>query len=237
MPRILSWNVALSLRAKWDAITTLKPDIAILPEVSRADIESLVPDQRHRDWIGDNEKKGLGVVTFGNYALDRDASVDSKYQFFLPARIAGPTSFTLLAVWALNHRNRSELAGQRDATLQAITHYRGFLGRGTHTIVAGDFNHNVIWDRPRATTANFRPVLDALNSLNLVSTYHHLFGQEHGEESAHTLNWRHNASTPYHVDYIFASKKHLTGDALLQVIAPGTGDPLSDHFALVLDLP
>jgi hypothetical protein len=237
MTRIVSWNVALSLRAKWDAITTLNPDIAILPEVSRADIEFVVPDLRHREWIGDNEKKGLGVITFGNYTLDRDLSFDARYQFFLPARISGPSSFDLLAVWALNHRSRGELAGQRDATLQAIAHYREFLGRGTHTVVAGDFNHNVIWDRPRATAANFRPVLDALNSLALASAYHQLSGEEHGKESAHTLNWRHNANTPYHVDYIFAPEKFLTGDALLQVVVPGTGNPLSDHLALVLDLP
>ena len=186
--RIVSWNVARSLRTKWDAITALAPDLAILPEVSRTDIESLVPDPRHRDWFGDNDRKGLGLVAFGDYTLERDASFNAKHQFFLPARLSGPTEFNLLAVWALNHRNRGELAGQRDATLQAITHYQAFLGSVKLTVVAGDFNHNVIWDKPRATTANFRPVLDALEALGLVSAYHHLHNQLHGEESAHTLN-------------------------------------------------
>lgn len=237
MPRLLSWNVAISLRTKWDAITALTPDIAILPEISRADIESLVPERGHRDWIGDNDKKGLGLITFGDYTLERDASFDPKHQFFLPARISGPAKLHLLAVWALNHRNRGELAGQRDATLQAITHHREFLDSGELTIVAGDFNHNVIWDKPRATTANFRPVLDALERLGLVSAYHHLHHQAHGQESAHTLNWRHDPNTPYHVDYIFAPRRTLTGDARLQITAPGTGDPSSDHVALILDLP
>lgn len=236
MPRVLSWNVALSLRTKWDAITALAPDLAILPEVSRADIESLVPDPHHRDWIGDNDKKGLGVVTFGDYTLERDASFDAKHQFFLPARISGPTDFKLLAVWALNHRNRGELAGQRDATLQAITHYHEFLGIGDRTVVAGDFNHNVIWDKPRATTANFRPVLDALESLGLVSAYHCLHNQAHGQEAAHTLNWRRNANTPYHVDYIFAPEAILSDAARLQIVAPGNDLPLSDHLALILEL-
>jgi exonuclease III len=235
--RIVSWNVALSLRTKWPALTALTPDLAILPEVARADLEALVPDTSQRDWIGDNDKKGLGVVTFGDYTLARDACWDAKHQFFLPARITGPTRFNLLAVWALNHRNRGELAGQRDATLQAITHYRDFLGQSAHTIVAGDFNHNVIWDKPRATRANFRPVLDALESLGLVSAYHQLHSQPHGQESAHTLNWRHRTNTPYHVDYIFAPKASLSAAARLQIVAPGTGDPLSDHLALVLDLP
>jgi hypothetical protein len=237
MHRLLSWNVALSLRTKWPALTALTPDFAILPEVSRADVESLVPDPRRRDWIGDNDRKGLGVVSFGDYTLERGASYHPKHQFFLPARISGPTEFNLLAVWALNHRNRSELAGQRDTTLQAMTHYCEFLGQGAHTIVAGDFNHNVIWDKPRASRANFRSVLNALEKLDLVSSYHRLHGEEHGQESAHTLNWRHDPATRYHVDYVFAPKAILSAAARLQIIAPGTGDPLSDHFALVLDLP
>ena len=272
MLRIVSWNVALSLRSKWHAITALTPDLAILPEVARADLESLVPDPRHRDWIGDNDRKGLGVVAFGDYALERaprlhiggllacsgeadahflvaghppvqvvdrderDASYQAKHQFFLPARISGPTPFNLLAVWALNHRNRSELAGQRDATLQAVSHYREFLGSNACTVVAGDFNHNVLWDKPRATTANFRPLLDALDALGLVSAYHHLNVQPHGQETAHTLHWRHDPATPYHVDYVFAPKALLTDASRLQVVAPGTGNPLSDHLALVLEL-
>lgn len=33
MPRLLSWNVALSLRTKWDAITALTPDLTVLRAV------------------------------------------------------------------------------------------------------------------------------------------------------------------------------------------------------------
>ena len=237
MPRILSWNVSLSLRTKWAAISEHRPDLAVLPEVARADLESLVPDANHRLWIGDNDRKGLGLVSFGHYALELDSSFDPKYQFFLPARVAGPTRLHLLAVWSLNHRNRSELAGQRDATLQAVNHYRRFLSGSERVLVAGDFNHNVIWDRPRATRANFRPVIDALDSLGLASSYHHLRAEPHGRESIHTLNWRNNPATTYHVDYCFVSKHWLTSGAELRVFAPGHSTPLSDHLALLLDLP
>ena len=237
MPRILSWNVNLALRTKWAAITEHQPDLAVLPEVARSDLESLVPDANRRLWIGDNDRKGLGLVSFGDYVLERDPSFDPKYQFFLPARVTGPTNMHLLAVWSLNHRNRGELAGQRDATMQAVSHYRPFLGGSERVLAAGDFNHNVIWDRPRATRANFRPVLDAFDTLALTSSYHQLRAEPHGQESNHTLNWRNNPATPYHVDYCFVSKSWLTPGAALRVFAPGGGAPLSDHLALLLDLP
>lgn len=237
MPRLLSWNVSLSLRTKWTAIAEQQPDLAVLPEVARADLESLVRDENQRLWIGDNDRKGLGLASFGEYVLELDPSFDPKYQFFLPARVTGPTTLYVLAVWSLNHRNRGELAGQRDATLQAVSHYRPFLSGSERVLAAGDFNHNVIWDRPRATRANFRPVLDALDTLGLTSSYHHLRGEPHGRETAHTLNWRNNPATPYHVDYCFVSKRWLTPDATLNVFSPGGNTPLSDHLALLLDLP
>jgi len=236
MLRIVSWNVNLSLKAKWSAIIALHPDLAILPEVSRADLEFLVPQTAHRDWIGDNERKGLGVATFGDYTLSRDASFDPKYQFFLPTLVAGPTPMGLLGVWALNHRNRTELAGQRDATLQAITYYRPFLERCAETIVAGDFNHNVIWDRPTRTAANFSRVLAALSELSLESAYHHVNAELQGQESRPTLNWQRNVSKPYHVDYCFVPRSWLDAELQLQVVQPAPGRMLSDHLALILDV-
>ena len=50
MPRILGRNVALPLRTKWSALTAQAPNLAVLPEDSRADIEALVPDPGQRDW-------------------------------------------------------------------------------------------------------------------------------------------------------------------------------------------
>ncbi len=236
MPRIVSWNVNLSLRAKWGAITALHPDVAILPEVSRADLEFLVADPARWDWIGDNERKGLGVATFGQYTLSRDALFDPRYQFFLPTLVAGPTPMQVLGVWALNHRNRSELAGQRDATLQAITCYRPFLERCADTVVAGDFNHNVTWDRPRGTAANFSRVLAALSERNLESAYHHVHAEPHGQESRPTLNWQRNVSKPYHVVYCFVPRSWLDRDLQLQVAQPAPDRMLSEHLALILDV-
>jgi hypothetical protein len=94
VPRVLSWNVNLSLRTKWEAIAEHRPDLAVLPEVARTDLESLVPDAMHGIWIGDNDRKGLGLVSFGDYALERDASLDPKFQFFLPAPVTGHSRVT-----------------------------------------------------------------------------------------------------------------------------------------------
>jgi len=236
MPRLLTWNVNLGLQKKWTALLALSPDVAVLPEVSHAQLERLVPDLSRRDWIGDNENKGLGVVVFGDYKLSRDASYDATYQFFLPLYVSGPVCFSLLAVWALNHRHRNSLAGQADTTWKAIQHYRRFLERTSLRAVAGDFNHNAAWDAQMPDEGRFTRVIDTLGQSDLRSAYHNLLGHLPGQEPEHTLRMYRNRAKGYHVDYIFASTAWVARSNL-RLVDPGDGDPLSDHVALILDLP
>ena len=119
-------------------------------------------------------------------------------------------------------------------TAQAIDHYQSFLGGATASIVAGEFNASVIWDR-QDRPHNFSNVNSALNDLGLTSAYHKLHKQDHGLEIHPTLYFRRNISNSYHIDYVYVSSMWLTGTPWLTVGSPDEWLRHSDHMPLLVE--
>lgn len=105
--RLITWNCQGAFRRKHGDIAALSPDILVVPEaeditggswaLSSAAVNSV-------EWIGDNpNKKGLGVVSYGEYSLSVHESYDRSLKYILPLKVTGPSSFTLLAVWTVKH--------------------------------------------------------------------------------------------------------------------------------------
>jgi hypothetical protein len=59
-------------------------------------------------------------------------------------RIDGPTQFNLLAVWAC-HAHANSYEANQGPLMRAMNTYGAFIQDGP-TVVAGDFNDNVLWD-------------------------------------------------------------------------------------------
>ena len=109
--RIVSWNCAGALHRKWQHLLSLKPDIAIVPEACVPqrlgfDDDSLAgPDDSA--WIGRLPYKGLGVFSFGDWRIQRRPDFEERLEWILPLTVTGDVEFTLVAVWAMNHRART----------------------------------------------------------------------------------------------------------------------------------
>jgi exodeoxyribonuclease-3 len=238
--RIVVWNCNMAFDRKYDNLLALQPDIAVISEC--ADIELIAkkaPGFRPSSsiWIGANRQKGIGIFTFGAFKGRQRPIYEDQVPYFVPINIDGPQQFNLLAVWACHKTKNSYVAGLGPLK-RAIRQYRGFIGDGP-TVIAGDFNDNVLWDKPKKTNS-FRVSVGELAALGLQSAYHLNRGVEHGNELEPTIYWRNRtADGPrYHIDYCFVPNEWAPSISSVTVgrfdewVAPG----LSDHVPIVVDL-
>ena len=101
--RLISWNCGSGFHRKIKALSTLAPDVAIVQEC--ADLDTLAhkaPEFAPTAalWTGDNPHRGLGVFSFGPYRLARTDASDATITYALPARVVGPSTFNLVALWS-----------------------------------------------------------------------------------------------------------------------------------------
>ena len=232
----------MALHRKAEALMALKPDIAIVCETAEPSrlVERSSFDWIETEpvWIGDNPSKGIGVFAFNGYRVCLDPAHASRLRYVLPVRISGPARINLLAVWAQNASAGITRKHQPGPLRLALTRYRSFLEEGP-AIIAGDWNNNVIWDRP-GWRINHRNVLRALEGLDLVSAYHAAMNEDQGQETIPTHYWRDRREDgpTYHIDYIFLPREWLGHMTLFDLgsFADWCGNGLSDHVPLTIDL-
>jgi endonuclease/exonuclease/phosphatase family metal-dependent hydrolase len=239
--RLVSWNCRSGFHKKLESLAALAPDVAIVSECARLEIlASKAPRLQTTSalWVGANPQKGLGVFSFGPYHLVRDdGAYDPSITFALPVRVEGPNAWHVLAVWA-HHGLSGRNMAVRGPTLQALASYEPFL-RARPSIVAGDLNNHLRWDRP-GKQWNHANALAACADLGLVSAYHAFLGLEHGAEQHPTFYWRTRSEDgpTYHIDYVFVPQTSLP---LLTNVTVGSradwiATGLSDHAPLIVDL-
>ena len=230
----------MALHNKYKYLLALAPDIAIVPECADIDVmrekaPSFLPASSI--WIGDNHNKGLGVFTFGPYRSEQLPVYRGDFPHIVPVRISGPTQFNLLAVWAC-HAHLNSYKARRGPLMRAVNNYRSFIQDGP-TVVAGDFNDNVRWDKPKKLN-NHALNVGALNSFGLHSAYHQSRGVEQGKELEPTIYWRDRKidGPSYHIDYCFVPDAWTNSDLGVDVghFQDWVGAGLSDHVPLIVDL-
>lgn len=233
----------MKLHEKLAKLEVLSPDIVIVPESERPG--SLKKNNGGSPptsimWGGDNEKKGLSVLAFGDYRLRVHESHDPDLKYYLPVVVEGPESFNLLAVWSFYYRLPPALAKNpgkaTGSMLRALDHYEAFL-RSSPAVMAGDFNDNVRWDKPRGKS-NHSGNVARLSEFGLVSSYHSFHRVPQGNEPHPTLYWRDRKQDgpSYHIDYCFIPEEWVS--RLTSVKTGDFGDwvPVSDHVPLVVDI-
>lgn len=235
--RLVAWNCNMGLHSKIDRLLSLRPDIAVIPECASPAIlrdKAALFMPQHCEWIpGSGDQKGLGVLAFGDYTLERYAGIDLGLRFMLPLHVRGPVEFSLLATWAMN---MSDSIKRTDPgpMLGALDRYREFLATGP-AIVAGDFNNHFVFDKPNRA-CNHANTLVRMKELGLSSAYHHVTGEPAGKESRPTFYWYRDPNKPYHIDYCFVSKTWLP---YVHGVTIGNREDWlghSDHMPIIVDL-
>ncbi len=198
--KFATWNCRMGFQKKAHHLSGFKPDLAVVAECAK-------PDNGNFGWIGLNEKKGLGIFSYEpQYTIKRHLSYRDEYYYFLPVEISGSIRLNVLGVWAFNKGKipgNKNLKGDLLRTPKAIHYYlNGFLSdKNIPSIVAGDFNNHVIWDRPGKKT-NFVDIYQKFSDANFKSAYHTANSYELGKEKHSTHI---NKGKSYHIDYVFTS--------------------------------
>jgi endonuclease/exonuclease/phosphatase family metal-dependent hydrolase len=101
-------------------------------------------------------------------------------------------------------------------------------------IAIGDFNSNTIWDKGYSEYSHTELVAK-LGRSGLVSAYHTLRSELHGQETTPTWYMYRHPGKPYHLDYAFVSHA-LSTSCELHIGEPGEWLHRSDHMPLVLTI-
>jgi hypothetical protein len=86
------------------------------------------------------------------------------------------------------------------------------------TVVAGDFNDNVLWDKPQKLN-NHGTNVRALTAFGLRSAYHQSRDVNQGQEPEPTIFWRNRKidGPRYHIDYCFVPESWINEDLAVDV--------------------
>jgi len=230
----------MALERKAERLLALKPDIAVVCECAEPSRWRRAADwiEQAPVWIGENPSKGLAVFTFNGYTARLAEAYDRALRYIAPVHIGGPTACNLLAVWAQNASGGITRKHQLGPLRRALSKYRPFLAEHP-SIIAGDLNSNAIWDKP-GWRINHSAKVAIMEKLGLVSAYHRLRDEPHGQETEPTLYWRDRRKDgpTYHIDYIFLPIPWIAKVRDLRVgsFEEWCGSGLSDHVPIVAEI-
>ena len=234
--RIVTWNCNMALRHKFEALLSLRPDVAVIQECAAPDGAAgrgWRAACRDADWIGFNAQKGLGIFTFGGLTLRRHPSYAERLSLYLPVEIDGPCRFNLLGVWVADARKVP--AGATNDPLRAVRFYRPFLAAAP-AVVAGDFNRLPQQMSARSKEPPGASVVELLAEAGLENA-DIVMSDASGQEALRRTHYHQRRfSRGFVVDYLF-----IPAAARARLTAFEVGDPhdwlrWSDHVPLVAEL-
>lgn len=205
--KIVTWNCNMAFRKKKNRILQHNPDVLIIQECENPETKGNWDEFSDWVWIGDNKNKGLGIFARNETKIEMISNPnDYVSRYIILVNIMGLRNLTLYGFWAMNDKidRKKRYIGQ---VYTALQHYKDFLG--TETIIAGDFNWNIIWDRSTNSTlyGNFSDTIELLKHKGIFSIYHQQNNSDFGDENTPTFFMYKKLNKPYHIDYIFSSKE------------------------------
>lgn len=219
--RLIAWNANFNNRRR-----TLEDDATLLAS-TRADMqiisETALPaagSPLAAYFAGGTP--GLAVVSSTQVRLTPLAQNASAPTLMMGFRLEGAIKLDLLAAWPTSRP-------YHHALMSGLELYSDILSSG-RAVMIGDFNSSTRVSSQRRSHPRF---VAAAADLGLVSLYHEMSGEAHGEESQAT--YTHSNGQGFHIDYCFISRQ-LLGSAALSIGEPERWAALSDHLPLVVDI-
>lgn len=232
--RLITWNCKGAFHRKHAFATALGPDILIVPECEKLAgmaQELGAPAVRSFEWFGSNPRKGLAVISYGDYVLEVHPSYDPRHQWIVPLYVSGPMAFVLFAVWTL------PLGGYGGRyvrpLLEAFESYKSLMDTSA-VVWAGDFNSNFVFDKP-SRRYKFCDFVALLEQSGLHSLYHYQRRCEHGEEHDATFYHHHDRDRAFHIDYVFARDISHPYGVDVSIGSYSDWSKRSDHAPLICD--
>jgi len=231
----------MAFRKKYKNILTYKPDILVVPECEHPEN---FKDAFYSDvvWIGNNNKKGLGVFSFNNIKISLHKSYCEEYKYILPIEVIinNKKSMNLIAIWAQNNKEDPKRRYIGNVWC-ALNYYKDLLKESI--IIAGDFNWNVIWDNDKKYPlyGTLTDLINLLTTYNIYSTYHSVpdtifsINTTFGCEKDPTLFLLKKKEKSYHIDYIFTSKNLISNLESCLVGKYKDWISLSDHMPVIAE--
>lgn len=222
--KLVAWNCAKKAPDKVPVlIERLTPDVAVISECCdeaslRRELGLLMPECTIA-WVGRRRSCGLAVLGFGPWTaeLDEDAlALVDGMEWVCPVRIDGPAPFRLLGVWADNSTER------RPAT-EAVRVLGDWLASGP-SVVAGDFNNDIIWDRGEGDERDHTVMVDLLRERGLQVV----------PNRSPTFHLTKNPEKPYVLDHVFVPSQRPVGRFEVGPLEEWTSR--SDHLPLSVDI-
>ena len=233
--RIVSWNCNMALRHKFEALVSLRPDVAIIQECAEPDRDAgrgWRPACRDADWIGFNAQKGLSIFTFGDLTLRRRPSYAERFSLYLPVEIGGPCRFNLLGVWVADARKIP--SGATNDPMAAIDFYRPFLAAAP-AIVAGDFNRLPQQMSARSKESPGASVVELLAETGLENA-EYVMSDTSGQHALRRTHYhQRHFNRGFVVDYVFIPAAERARLTAFEVGDPHEWLRWSDHVPLVAE--
>jgi exodeoxyribonuclease III len=222
--RLVTWNCCRgSYDIKLSRLQRLTPDIAVLQECGRPPQEDATVS-----WFGFNPRQGVAISARAPFRVIAEP-IRAGSQSLFAARVRGPVTFTLVAVWAQQEPTYIE-ALQRGLTL-----YRDVLLAGP-CVLMGDLNSSVAWDTRHGRTDHRDFEARLHREFGLVSAYHAAMGEEPGHESKPTHFWRWREASPFHLDYCYLPETWLPGLTSVTVGSYDEWADASDHRPVTVEV-
>jgi len=226
--RIITWNCRNGpFIEKIALLDALKPDLAILQEIPNPGKEN----DEHCIWYPSRltDKKGVAVISSPDLKMSCTLPSGDLPEIFIPVKISGKYSFNLLAVWTQHEMKYIE------SFQPILSAYRDFLYQ-TPSIIAGDFNSNVKWDK-QYKKFNHSKLISTLDAeFNLVSAYHQHKKIIPGQNEESTFFMYGHEDKPFHIDYCFVPKVWNIDNVTIGSWTDWCKDGKSDHCPLIVDL-
>lgn len=222
--RLVTWNCCRgAYDVKLKRLAPLQADVAVLQECGRPpEVDASAA------WYGTNPRQGVAVLARPPFSVVPEPA-RSGTQSMYGARVDGPVSFAVVAVWAQQEPTYSE------ALRRGLSVYRDLLVAGP-SVLLGDFNSSVAWDTGHGRSDHHEFETQLHQEFGLVSAYHAATGERPGQESRPTHFWRWQQASPFHLDYCYLPEAWIPG---LRAVTIGDYEEwaeASDHRPVIIDV-